>query len=174
MRASVIIATHNRPEYICNTIRQALRQNFGDYEVIVVDQTQKYPDSVEADLASLKPHHVSHAGKTGPAIARNIGVAQAGDIVVFIDDDVEFGQELIGQHWRMHDFKTIAGVLGLIIQATSRTGSKPFPVVKWNITAAHLLCRVIGPKFFGRRRRIRVIGATVLQVGVRRKIDNIL
>jgi glycosyltransferase involved in cell wall biosynthesis len=90
---SVIIPTYQREAVLCASVDEALRQDYPNFEVLVVDQTQQHePDTEQhlqhlADVGKVQWYRVDWASL--PA-ARNYGVSKAkGDIILFIDDDVE-------------------------------------------------------------------------------------
>lgn len=87
---SVVIATHNRAGYIRTTLESVRRQEFTDYEVIVVDD-----GSTDGTLEVLRDFpwvKVLPRENAGPGAARNFGVrASAGEYIAFLDsDDVWF------------------------------------------------------------------------------------
>ncbi len=102
---SVIVPTYQREKVLCNTIANVLQQDYPRYEVIVVDQTQQHQPETQRYL-----HEVAQSGKirlfTLPWAslpgARNYGVTQAqGDIILFIDDDVELPPGYLHEHSRV-------------------------------------------------------------------------
>lgn len=88
MKVSLVIPTHNRREQLRHCLSAALRQDYPDYEVIVVD------DASSDDTASMVQQqfpqiiYLRQATNQGPAAARNRGIAVAqGAIIAFTDDD---------------------------------------------------------------------------------------
>jgi len=87
MKFSVIIPTYNRGWVIKESINSVLRQNFNDYEVIVVvdgsmDNTMEILGEFNAKIIVLKKDN------EGPAQARNYGAKNAkGEYLIFLDDD---------------------------------------------------------------------------------------
>lgn len=99
---SVIIPTYSRAEVLKNTIEFVLQQNYSPLEVIVVDQTRVHPPEIEgylttqANLNKIRWFRVDWASLPK---ARNYGVKQAnGEIILFIDDDVELPQGYLEAH----------------------------------------------------------------------------
>lgn len=99
---SIIICTLNREAVLCETLRRvaALIKDRDDAELIVVDQTQKHQDATEQCLTELgevmQLHRVEFTSLTR---ARNYGIRQAvGEIILFLDDDVEPSPNLIDEH----------------------------------------------------------------------------
>jgi glycosyltransferase involved in cell wall biosynthesis len=87
MKFSVIIPTYNRGWVIKESVNSVLRQNFKDYEVIVV-----VDGSVDDTIEILKEFNdkiiVLKKENEGPAQARNFGAKNAkGEYLIFLDDD---------------------------------------------------------------------------------------
>ena len=89
IKISVIIPTCNRIDYLKKCINSILKQDYGEYEIIIVDdsdndETQKYVDTLKNNsIIYIHNKDRQDAGKN-----RNIAYGKAtGDIVVFIDDD---------------------------------------------------------------------------------------
>ena len=84
--ASIIIPTHNRPEFVDRAVGSALDQSVSDIEVIVVDDGSDPPCAIKSTDPRVRLHRRDSAG--GPCAARNDGLALAsGDYVTFLDDD---------------------------------------------------------------------------------------
>ena len=115
-RVSIIICTFNREEVLCNTLRRVavLMRNRDDAELIVVDQTRLHAAATERCLKELagviQLHRVEFASLTR---ARNYGVRHAkGEIVLFLDDDVEPVPNFIDGHLDCYDDTAVWGVGG--------------------------------------------------------------
>jgi glycosyltransferase involved in cell wall biosynthesis len=101
---SVIVPTHNRRGYLPALLTSlAAQAHPGDrWELILVDDGST--DDTQAYLATTRdprPAHttVLHQAQSGPAAARNTGVARAqGRAVLFLDDDMIAGPGLIAEH----------------------------------------------------------------------------
>src|SRR6266568_4700806 len=104
MRISVIVATYNRCKLLARTLPALLTQQFPEeeYEVIVVvdgstDGTLEYLRG----LGSYRNLRVLEQANRGQAAAINAGLSAArGEIVLFLDDDIECGPTLIAEHSR--------------------------------------------------------------------------
>ena len=87
-RVSVIIPTHNAGDVLGQALESVRRQTYRDWEIVVVDDgsedgTRELLQTAGGDLRSL---HREQAG--GPAIARNLALANAtGELVAFLDAD---------------------------------------------------------------------------------------
>jgi len=92
---SVIIPTHNRPEFLKRSIKSVLDQSYQDLELIIVDDgskptAQNIVDSFQDSRIRFIRQEVSRGGGT----TRNIGIrAATGNFIAFLDDDDEWVQE---------------------------------------------------------------------------------
>ncbi|NEP55422.1 MAG: glycosyltransferase family 2 protein, partial [Moorea sp. SIO3C2] len=105
---SVVIPTYGREAVLCSTLKNVLEQPYPAFEVIVVDQTQTHEPATTAYLNSLKTnpqvtlYTVDWASL--PA-ARNYAVERChGDIILFLDDDVELPPDFLSAH--AHNYQT--------------------------------------------------------------------
>ncbi len=99
---SVIVPTYQREDVLCSTIAELLQQDYPDFEILVVDQTQEHKPETQAYLQSvvasgkIQFHKLPWASLPG---ARNYGVERSrGDIILFIDDDVELPEGYLYAH----------------------------------------------------------------------------
>lgn len=89
---SVVIPTLNREAILCETIEFLLtREDYVPFELIVIDQSDSHEESTTRYLESVSSRVVyKRATYKSLPRARNEGLALAsGEIVVFVDDDVE-------------------------------------------------------------------------------------
>lgn len=102
---SVVVATWQRPVLLKNTLASLLGQSYPDYEIVVVC------DGEDAGVRALSPamaresriRWVFHPVNRGLPAARNTGAqAAAGDIVLFLDDDVVADPDLLSAHMCHH------------------------------------------------------------------------
>lgn len=116
---SLIIPTYRREAVLRATLRDALRQDYPTYEVIVVDQTAVHEPETEAMLAEL-----SAAGKltwlqlerASLPRARNVGIRRAtGEIIVFVDDDVQMPPDFLARHARHYQKPEIGAIAGRVL-----------------------------------------------------------
>jgi len=130
-RVSIVIPTFNRRERLARVLASLERQTAAPdvFEVVVVDDgssdgTSEWLPSHRTAF-SLVPLRVPNGG---PAKARNAGVAAAqGDVVLFIDDDVEASPELVDEHLRSHDADADVVVIGPLASLSHY----PQPWVAW-------------------------------------------
>lgn len=101
---SVIVPTYGREEPLRDTIADVLKQDYPKFEVIVVDQTSTHQPETQAYLneraaaGEIQLFRLDWASLPG---ARNYGVRRAlGEIVLFIDDDVQLPSGFLAAHAR--------------------------------------------------------------------------
>ncbi len=91
---SIVIPNHNRADYVLELLKSISRQDYTNFETIVVDDGSN-DNSVEAiqnELPSVEL--VVLDDNRGPAAARNEGIIKAnGSIIVGLDSDVVLGDE---------------------------------------------------------------------------------
>ena len=86
MRLSVVIPTFNRKDVLRQCLKSLQAQDYADFEVLVVDGGN---DGTDEMLAHEFPgFRYLRETRSGPSVARNLGIQHAtGDIVAFTDDD---------------------------------------------------------------------------------------
>ena len=88
---SVVMPCYNCAPYLAEAVGSALRQSYGNVELILVDDgsTDASPH-IEAGLAEQHAGRLSllHSNRVGPYPARNLGLQRArGEFVAFLDGD---------------------------------------------------------------------------------------
>jgi glycosyltransferase involved in cell wall biosynthesis len=104
MKISLIIPTYNREELLVQTIKCALSQNIGDYEILVIDQTAKHKPETQVFLDAHR-ERITLIKLLKPSVtqARNEGLRRStGDILVFVDDDTTFETDFLASHLDAH------------------------------------------------------------------------
>lgn len=101
----MVVPSRNRPEPLRRCLRSLAGQSVEDFRVIVVDDHSDEPlDRIVAEVHAETPFPVQplvlrQPTQSGPAAARNAGVAAAdATYVVFIDDDVVADKHLLAIH----------------------------------------------------------------------------
>lgn len=109
MQVSVIIPTFGRPEQLRHSLGHLLvtrREGSLTLEIVVVDDGSPAP--AQDALAGLRmPHWMSlkihRQSNKGPAAARNRGFSlSAGDVVLFLDDDILVEPSFVARHIDNH------------------------------------------------------------------------
>lgn len=88
-KATVVIPTRDRPEDLRRCLQALARQvDAPPFEVVVVDDGSQTP--VASLVSSIDPgFRTVRLEGGGPALARNAGARDAGEILLFTDDDTE-------------------------------------------------------------------------------------
>lgn len=101
-KISVIIPTYNREEALRETLVDVLKQDYPQFEVLVVDQTRSHQSETQTFLEELANtdkiqwYRLEWASLPG---ARNYAVRRStGDIILFIDDDVQLRENFLKAH----------------------------------------------------------------------------
>jgi glycosyltransferase involved in cell wall biosynthesis len=125
---SVVIPTYNRLSFLKETIRSLEKQSLplNKFEVIVVDDgssdgTYKWLCDYRGKLNLVCIRH--HENKCR-ANARNDGIRTAkGDIIVFLDDDVKPGEDLLFTYFEAHKMEDAVFIGNVIYERNSRERS---------------------------------------------------
>jgi glycosyltransferase involved in cell wall biosynthesis len=115
-RVSVVVPTFNRRASLQRLLIALAAQTYpvDGFEVVVVDDgsTDGTAELLER-LAMPYPRRVLRQANGGPALARNRGVdAARGELIVFLDDDVEPLPELLAEHVAAHGAAADLVVIG--------------------------------------------------------------
>jgi glycosyltransferase involved in cell wall biosynthesis len=137
---SVIIPSYNRQSTLANVVAMAAQQDYVDYEVVVVDQTGTDSSVLNAALASAGDHiRYFRLDRPNLPAARNFGVTCAtGEIVLFLDDDVEIGNDYISRHAAHFTDASIGAVMGLITPASHWVEENLIATVKNDVNFEHV------------------------------------
>ena len=102
MMISVVIPTYNREQPLRETLADTMRQNYPNFEVLVIDQTRTHESETQVYLEELATagkirwFRVDWASLPG---ARNYAVRRAvGEIILFLDDDVQLPDDFLTAH----------------------------------------------------------------------------
>ncbi len=108
MRLAVVTPTHNKSALLRRTLASLAAQDLdpAGYQVVVVDDGST--DDTPAFLAGYRPRHGFEAVRVeanrGRAAARNRGLERAeGEVVVFLDDDMELVPGFLAAHRALHE-----------------------------------------------------------------------
>ena len=115
---SVVIPTHNRADALSRLLRALARQTLppSKFEVIVVADGCR-DDSVVRLRAAEWPFRLTvlEQPSSGAAVARNRGAERAeGDVLLFLDDDVEPEPDLLRAHVAIHSENATLVALGTL------------------------------------------------------------
>ncbi len=139
-KISVIVPTYGREKILVESIKDVLQQEYLDFEVLVIDQTQNHEAETESFLEELAKsqkinwYKVPWASLPG---ARNYAVRRSnGDIVLFIDDDVKLNTNYLQAHSKNYqEDETIGAVAGRVFDrmkladfATANADNSPYTI----------------------------------------------
>ncbi|MGH2787253.1 MAG: glycosyltransferase family 2 protein [Actinomycetota bacterium] len=92
--ATVVITTHNRPEFVDRAIASALSQSIDDLEVLVVDDASNPRFRLESKDPRIRL--LRRESSAGVSAARNAGLLSArGKWITFLDDDDELLPDML-------------------------------------------------------------------------------
>ena len=117
-RVSVVINTYNRAASLHNTLQAMLRQNYPNFETIVVNgpSTDHTLDILKAHSAEIRSGSCSERNLS---ISRNVGIEMAcGEFVAFIDDDALPDEDWLVDAIAAFDAEEVAGVGGFVYDHT--------------------------------------------------------
>jgi GT2 family glycosyltransferase len=124
-KLSVVIPTYHRYECLYTVLELLGRQTVKPFEVIVVDQTplNKRPVSFYEKFKSIHLK-ILNLEKPSYSIARNEGARfSTGDVILFLDDDIEFEKDLIENHLKVITEESVDVVVGSSSQSKTLEGS---------------------------------------------------
>jgi GT2 family glycosyltransferase len=103
---SIVIPTHNRRKVLERTLASLRAQTYPFERIEVVVVADGCTDGSEELAASEYPCSIQvivQAAPAGPATSRNRGAAAAhGDLLIFLDDDVEASADMVSGHVHAH------------------------------------------------------------------------
>jgi glycosyltransferase involved in cell wall biosynthesis len=149
---SVVIATHDRPDLLRRAVGSVLAQTVADLEVIVVDDASVCPPELPPDP---RVRLIVHDFNSGPAGARNTGIAAArGDAVVFLDDDDEYTPRRLAiaaaglQHAPVTACsKRFVSATGLVVERSASEDVDRFMASRWLHVGQLAIRRDLVPRF---------------------------
>ncbi|HDP67577.1 MAG TPA: glycosyltransferase [Candidatus Marinimicrobia bacterium] len=142
---SIIIPAYNAQGTIRTCIRSVQVQNYSEkaFEIIIVDDgsTDNTVDLLESLSLADNVHIYTHNKNRGLAAARNTGIAHSkGNIIIFLDADMEVTTDFIESHVKLHQNPMVQGVVSDLLPAPefpndkyqkylyrSRRGAKKYP-----------------------------------------------
>lgn len=116
VRVSLVIPTVDRPEALYNLLRHLEHQSRPPDEIVVVDQSAREDARVAAYAAARPAVRYFRIAQRGLPNARNVGARRsAGDVVLFLDDDVIPDRDLVRYHALAYEDPGVAGVGGRVV-----------------------------------------------------------
>ena len=103
IRASVIIASYNRPERLARLVAGLAEQDTDRFEVIVVDDGSEPPSTIDPKFEGLVSRCIRQANG-GPGSARDAGIRASGaEVIVLVDDDMVVPPAFVRSHLARHE-----------------------------------------------------------------------
>lgn len=105
---SIITPTYNREALLKRALQSVIKQDFLNYEVIIVNDnsTEKYDDNFF--INTDKVCYIKNIENVGQAEARNIAVRMAqGEYLVFLDDDDELGLSFLKNTYEFYNVNKV-------------------------------------------------------------------
>jgi len=85
---SVVVPCYNGGRFLDALMRSLARQTFRDFEIVIVDDGSREPETLRKLAALGEAARVIHQANAGPSAARNAGIAAArADILFMLDCD---------------------------------------------------------------------------------------
>lgn len=101
-RASVVVATYNRPAMLVRLLRSLAEQDTDDFEVIAVDDGSTPPTQVDETFPF--PFRLIRRVNGGAGAARDTGIREAqGEVVIITDDDMIANPRFVSAHLTRFD-----------------------------------------------------------------------
>ncbi len=125
MKVSIIIPTHNRPEKLRETIDLLRSQDFpvGDFEIVVVDDGSEPPVAFDPDFTRIPQIRTVRLEGAERSVARNTGAREAaGELLIFVDDDISVKEDFVSAHWQAHlEFGDALAIGAILLPEESQT-----------------------------------------------------
>jgi GT2 family glycosyltransferase len=113
----VVIPTYQRETVLCQTIELLLRQDYPNYEIIVVDQSKAHLAETTRRLHDYG-NVIRYLQIARPSLprARNVGAQVAkGEIILYVDDDIVPSSSLVRNHAAIYNNPIIGCVAGQVV-----------------------------------------------------------
>jgi glycosyltransferase involved in cell wall biosynthesis len=131
----VVIPTYNRANDLIQCLQHLERQDFRDFEVLVVDDGST--DHTRAVLEQYQgsapfPLHCFHQANAGPAAARNLAIAYlSAPVGILIGDDIFPASNFIRTHLDMHRAHPELEAVAVGFTRWSESGQSITPFMRW-------------------------------------------
>jgi GT2 family glycosyltransferase len=116
VRCSLLIPTHNRVESLRLCLRDALRQDHPDYEVVVIDDgsTDGTADVVRHEFPDARLLRRERNQRQWVALNHGIRTSRS-ELIAFLDDDCLAPRGWLRRHDRMHENARVGAVGGPLV-----------------------------------------------------------
>ncbi len=123
---TVMIPTLNRPTAVADAVNDLRRQEYPNFEIVVVDGSAEENRALTALAREDSRLHVLRTEPRGTCFARNTGVRAArGEVVVFLDDDVRLTERnFLTIHAAAYDDQRVGGIGGRVLDVNDALNSQ--------------------------------------------------
>lgn len=99
-KVSIVIPTYNRERCVLDLINCLLRQDYDNFEILVIDQSDVLSDEKRKVIKEypdlIRYYWIEDRGRS---LAKNYGILEAsGEIILFCDDDIIVPENFISTH----------------------------------------------------------------------------
>lgn len=126
-QVSMVIPTFNRGVVLVKTIQMLLDQTVPVHDIVVVDQSTEISPEVSIQLEQWHTENKIRwirQEEPNASMARNRGALESsGDIVVFLDDDIEVAPDFVASYQRAFEEPEILAVSGQVLEGNCETVS---------------------------------------------------
>jgi GT2 family glycosyltransferase len=114
---SIIVPTYRREKLLCETIGYLLAQDYSNRELLIVDQSSNHEPETAQYLDSIAGQiRYFHLAQPNLPAARNFGIRQSqGELIVFLDDDMVIGTDLISRLVETFSAPEVWGATGFVL-----------------------------------------------------------
>jgi len=126
---SIIVPTYQREKLLCETIGYLLAQDYPNRELLIVDQSSNHEPETARYLDSIAGQvRYFHLAQPNLPAARNFGIRQSkGELVVFLDDDMVIGTDLISRLVETFSAPEVWGATGFVLSPGESDSGKYGP-----------------------------------------------
>ncbi len=145
---SIIIPTYNRGYILSKAIESVLKQNFSNWELIVVDDgsTDNTPQVVKSFLTDKRISYIRLPDNRGVNYARNIGISKAkGKYIVPLDSDNQLLENALKTI--LQEFERIQHPL-IFFRIKTLSGKKLYEAFEGFLNFKDFLCEKVKGEFF--------------------------
>ena len=118
MKFTLLLCTLNRAEMLKRCVISLLNQSYDDYQIIIVDQS----DKINHEYDSYEKIQYIHISEKGISHSRNVGLKSAkGEYICLIDDDAEYDPNYLKSAKELLDESSFSIICGKVIDPEDGT-----------------------------------------------------
>ena len=156
LQLSVVVPSLGREDIMLDTLRGLLAQGVDACQFLVVDQTARHEPTVQSQLEAWnEAGRIQWVKQRRPSITRamNFGLTSAkGSIVLFLDDDIIPGDDLLSAHLRAHEVHNErALVAGQVLQPGDEPCNPEEAAFSFRATRGQWISEFMGGNFSVKR-----------------------